>query len=178
MTLEDKRKQIEKWSDEAAEFEYGKEVNLEKAFELYKKCAEYYDVDPGCEDAAACLEDVGKFYYEGLGPVALDYSEAIKWYEKALKANELDMHLVDLAEIYEHGWGTEVNLEKASEVYLHSRFVYHWKRAYNIYHTGKINNPAKENEIRYSECKNNAIYFYDLLEKNIVSLSNIREGLL
>jgi hypothetical protein len=37
---------------------------------------------------------------------------------------------------------------------------------------------AKENEIRYSECKNNAIYFYDLLEKNIVSLSNIREGLL
>lgn len=30
----------------------------------------------------------------------------------------------------------------------------------------------------YSECKNNTICFYDLLEKNIVSLPNIREGLL
>jgi len=150
MTLEEKRKQIEKWFDEAADFEYGengKEVNLEKAFELYKKCADYYDVDPGCEDAATCLENVGRFYFEGKGPVAQDYSEALKWYEKALTANELTYYS-DLAKIYEEGLGTEVNLVKASELYLLSDYIEDWKRAYDIYRTGKINNPAKENEIR------------------------------
>lgn len=150
MTLEETRQQIEKWSNEALDYELGengKEMNLEKAFELYKKCAEYYDVDPGCKAAAEQLKNVGRFYYEGEGPIAQNFPEALKWYEKALKADELDSHFGDLARIYEEGLGTEVNLEKASELYLLSEYMEDWNRAYDIYHTGKINNPVKEKEI-------------------------------
>lgn len=151
MTLEEKRKQIEKLYEEASDYELGengKEMNLEKAFELYKECAEYYDKDPGCEVAAEQLETIGRFYYEGEGPVAQNFPEALKWYEKALRANELKYHVRDLAIIYEEGLGTEVNIEKASELYLLSIDMEDWNRAYNIYHTGRINNPAKEKEIR------------------------------
>lgn len=151
MTLEDKRKQIEKLAEEAMNYEFGengKEMNIEKAFELYKKCAEYYDEDPGCKAAAEQLENVGRFYYEGEGPVAQNFPEALKWYEKALKANALDFHFGDLARIYEEGLGTDVNLEKASELYLLSEDMEDWNRAYDIYHTGRINDPTKEKEIR------------------------------
>ena len=150
MTLETKRKEVERCSDEACDYEYGdngKEINLEKAFELYMKCAEYYDIDPDCEDAAACLEDVGRFYYEGNGPVAQDYSEALKWFEKALKANKL-LNLASLAKIYENGLGTDVNLDRASDLYLLSDDVEDWISAYQIYHTGRIINPVIENELR------------------------------
>lgn len=149
MTLEEKRKQIEKWSAEASDYENGdngKEIDLEKAFDLYKKCAEYYVEDPGCKAAAEQLENVGRFYYEGEGPVAQNFPEAFKWYEKALKANEL-WNFSYLARLYEEGLGTEVDLVKASELYLLSDDIEDWNRAYDIYHSGKLNNPEKEQEI-------------------------------
>lgn len=150
MTYEEKRNQIEEWSDQAIDYEEGtngKEMNLDKAFELYKKCAEYYDEDPDCDTAAACMEDVGRFYYEGIGSVAQDYSEAFRWYEKAIKSKEF-YRWSDIAKMYEDGLGVNKNLEKAAELYLTSDDVDDWGSAYEIYHSGRINNPAKENEIR------------------------------